>query len=57
MRNLALIASLLFLVLGCGVGTNYQEVKERQMKTDPCYYERMKGAKAEERCQGETDKK
>ena len=55
MRNLALIASLLFLVLGCGVGTNYQEVKERQMKTDPCYYERLKGAKAEERCQARVD--
>ena len=55
MRNLALIASLLFLVLGCGVGTNYQEVKERQMKTDPCYYERTKGTRAEERCQARVD--
>ena len=50
MRNLVLIAPLLFLVTGCSVGTNYQEVKERQIKTDPCFYERTKGTKAEERC-------
>ena len=50
MRNLVLIAPLLFLVTGCGVGTNYQEVKERQIKTDPCFYERTKGTRAEERC-------
>ena len=56
MRNLALIASLLFLVVGCGVvGTDYQEAKERQIKTDPCYYERLKGPKAEERCQARVD--
>ena len=42
--------SLVFLVTGCGVGTNYQEVKERKMKTDPCHYERIKGSKFEERC-------
>tara|TARA_B100000767_G_C19658411_1_gene489900 strand:- start:187 stop:762 length:576 start_codon:yes stop_codon:yes gene_type:complete len=50
MKNLALIASLVFLVTGCGVGTSYQEVKERQIKNDPCHYERIKGPKFEERC-------
>ena len=42
--------TLVFLITGCGVGTNYQEVKERQIKNDPCQYERIKGPKAEERC-------
>ena len=62
MKNLALITSLLFLITGCGtVGSNYQEVKERQIKNDPCHYDRIKGPKAEERCRarvaGGTDGK
>ena len=41
----------MLFVSGCGgVGKNYQEVREREMKTDPCKYERMRGNKAEERC-------
>ena len=51
MKNLALLVTLVFLITGCGVvGSNYQEVKERQIKNDPCHYERIKGANAEERC-------
>jgi hypothetical protein len=51
MKNLALITSLLFLITGCGtVGSNYQEVEERQIKNDPCHYDRIKSPKAEERC-------
>ena len=51
MKKLALTISLILLISGCGnVGKNYQETKEREMKTDPCKYERIKGGKAEERC-------
>jgi len=51
MKNLALIVTLVFLITGCGVvGSNYKDAKDRQIKNDPCYYERIKGAKAEERC-------
>ena len=32
------------------VGENYQDVKKREMETDPCKYERIKGGKNELRC-------
>ena len=36
---------------GCGsIGNNYQEVKERSMKTDPCKYERTVGKAREDIC-------
>ena len=32
------------------MGSNYQDVKEKQIKNDPCHYERIRSPKAEERC-------
>jgi hypothetical protein len=55
MKKLTLLISLTFLISGCGsVGKNYQEVKEREMKTDPCKYDRIKGGKYEERCRAKV---
>jgi len=51
MKNLLIIVSLVFFTAGCsGVGKNYQDVKKREMATDPCKYERIKGGKNELRC-------
>jgi hypothetical protein len=51
MNKLYLVISLMLFMSGCGgIGKNYQDVKEREMKTDPCKYERIRGGKAEEIC-------
>ena len=51
MKNLLLIISLVVFTTSCsGVGKNYQDVKKREMETDPCKYERVKGGKNELRC-------
>ena len=51
MKNLLIIVSLVFFTAGCsGVGKDYQDVKKREMATDPCKYERIKGGKNELRC-------
>jgi|TARA_B110000483_G_C18107827_1_gene508411 hypothetical protein len=51
MKKLPLVISLMLFMSGCGgIGKNYQDVREREMKTDPCKYERIKGGKAEVIC-------
>ena len=51
MKNLLLLMSLIIFTASCGgVGKNYQDVKKREMETDPCKYERIKGGKSELRC-------
>ena len=44
MKSLLLVCLLLTFITGCGsIGKNYQELKERDLKLDPCKYERQKG--------------
>ena len=51
MKRIILIIFLGFFVTGCGtVGKNYQDTRERETKTDPCKYERIKGERAEQVC-------
>ena len=52
MKKLLLVITLFLFVTGCaGVGKNFQEVKKREMDTDPCKYERIKSPNAVERCE------
>ena len=55
MKKLSLLCFLFGFLTGCGsVGTNYQDVKKRAMKTDPCKYERTVGKKREEICKSKV---
>jgi hypothetical protein len=55
MRNLLLVCFLLTLVTGCGgIGKSYQESKERDLKLDPCKYERQKGKGFEKVCKAKV---
>jgi len=55
MKSLLLVFFLLTFVTGCGsVGKNYQEAKERDLKLDPCKYERAKGKGFGEICEAKV---
>ncbi|MDA9163213.1 DUF3576 domain-containing protein [Alphaproteobacteria bacterium] len=58
MKKLLLIITLFLFVTGCaGIGKNFQEVKKREMESDPCKYERQKGPNAVERCEARVKTK
>ena len=55
MKNLLLVCFLLTFITGCGsIGKNYQELKERDLKLDPCKYERQKGKGYEKVCEAKV---
>ena len=55
MKSLLLVCLLLTFITGCGsVGKNYQEAKERDLKLDPCKYERAKGKGFGEICEAKV---
>lgn len=58
MKKLLLVITLFVFVAGCaGVGKDFQEVKNREMESDPCKYERIKGPNAVERCEARVSAK
>ena len=55
MKSLLLVCFLLTFMTGCGsVGKNYQDAKERDLKLDPCKYERAKGKGFGEICEAKV---
>ena len=55
MKSLLLVCLLLTFITGCGsVGKNYQDAKERDLKLDPCKYERAKGKGFGEICEAKV---
>ena len=51
MKKFSLLSLLFIFLSGCGsIGNDYQKVKERAIKNDPCKYERTVGKAREDVC-------